>query len=698
MRSSGKSGAGLLGRTLLLLALAAPSCRAPAGKTAPAVPDLDVVLVTIDTLRADSVGFLGGSRGATPNLDRLAAEGVVFTDAHAHNVLTLPSHANILTGLYPSSHGVRANEGFRLDPSFPTLATWLKSRGYATGAFVGGFPLDSRFGLARGFDIYDERYPEGPGSAEFVLPERPAADVVKAAMAWFAGAAGRPRFLWVHLYDCHVPYRPPAPYDRLFAGDAYSGEVASVDAALAPLIQLLERKSASTLLVVTSDHGEALGDHGEETHGLFAYEATLRVPLLLWSPGRLETARDTGMARHIDLAPTVLEAVGLPLPPSLPGTSLRNPPEKRGRTSYFEALSASYERGWAPLKGALGGGMKFIDLPLPELYDLGADPREARNLISQQKETARALKASFPAERGQAAPASATEEQVAKLRSLGYLAGRTEPKRSYGPEDDPKNLVGLDTALHRLVDFQAKGDLVSAMAIASELIAQRPSMPAGYEYLSALQAERGNPAAAVRTLEAAHRKNLLDERLQSRLALLSSEIGDTRRASALLEPLASSENPDVMNALGIVRARANRVPEAIAAFRAALRVHSANAAAYQNIGITCLNAGKLPEAEEALDRALALNDRLPRAWNARGVALEKRGRSEEAMASWHRAVALDGSQMDAWLNLALVAEKRGETRNQQEALRQFVARAPAALYAGDLARARKTLARLSRQR
>ena len=215
---------------LVLLASGLAGChRATPSNPFAGVANPDVVLVTLDTFRADAAGFAGNKRVSTPNLDHLAAEGIVFTQAHAHNVVTLPSHANILTGLYPYEHGVRDNQGFRLSDSIPTLATLLKAKGYATGAFIGGFPLDSRFGLSRGFDVYDERYLEGLGSDQFVFPERRAADVVAAARTWFDGAAGHPRFLWVHLYDCHGPYKPPPPFDAEYAEEPYLGEVAGVD-------------------------------------------------------------------------------------------------------------------------------------------------------------------------------------------------------------------------------------------------------------------------------------------------------------------------------------------------------------------------------------------------------------------------------------------------------------------------------------
>src|SRR5262252_2025903 len=353
-----------------LLFLAAACGRSPEAHspTAAAGPP-DVVLITSDTLRADAPGFGGGHRARTPNLDRLAREGVAFTGVHAHAVVTLPSHASILTGLYPDQHGIRDNDGFRLAADVPTLATLLSARGYATAAIVAAFPLDGRFGLSRGFDVYDQSYPVEGGQTDFAVPERPAREVVATARTWYASSRGRPRFLWVHLYDCHFPHVPPPELAAEFSDDPYAGEVTGVDAALAPLLDDVRASATPTLLVATSDHGEALGDHGEQTHGLFAYEATLKVPLVLWGFPRLAKDVANIPAGHVDILPTILEAARVPAPAGLPGRSLLSAPD-RGRILPFEALTASLTRGWAPLRGAIGRGWKYIDLPLPELYEV----------------------------------------------------------------------------------------------------------------------------------------------------------------------------------------------------------------------------------------------------------------------------------------------------------------------------------------
>jgi len=676
----------------LLLAVVLAGCRRP-GAVSPG-PARDVVLVTIDTLRADAPGYAGDSRVATPQLDRIAREGRMFTEAHAQNVVTLPSHVNILTGLYPFQHGVRDNDGFRLDPKVPTLATFLKARGYATAAFIGAFPLDARFGLAKDFDVYDQHYPEGVGPYDFVMSERPASEVVAGALRWWNAPAAGPRFLWIHLYDCHAPYRPPPPFDRQYAGDPYRGEVAGVDAALAPIFDALRSAKAPPLLVVTADHGESLGDHGELTHGLFAYEATLHVPLLVWSPGTVPAGADTRLARHVDIVPTVLAAIGTEKPAGLPGTSLLGPPPGPKETSYFEALSSNLNRGWAPLRGEIGGGAKYIDLPIPELYALDSDPGEKRNLFSTDDARVRSLRNALPPDAGKMSARAVSSEERARLQSLGYLSGSASPKASYGPADDPKNLVAMDAAIHELVDLFQRGRIDEALRRAAGVVRERPSMRTGYDFLAFLQAQAGNDAAAIATLEAADRRGLIDGPLRARWGLLCAESGRADDALRVLAPLSGSRDPDALNAVGIALATAGRPKEAIAKFEEAAAADPRSGQAWQNIGITRLQAGDVPGALEAFSRALSINDRLPRAWNAQGVAQMRSGKAAEAIDSWKKAVALDRNQFDALFNIALVAHGIGDDADSRAALEDFIARAPSARYGPDIARARRLLAEL----
>jgi len=669
-------------------------CSRPASDDAPAAaaretavsPVRDVVLVTIDTLRADATGFSGNRKASTPHLDRLAREGVVFDRARASSVVTLPSHATILTGLYPPDHGVRDNTGFRLDASIPTLATIARERGWATGAFVAAFPLDSRYGLDRGFDVYDDGYAPSGTPGDFAMPERAAPEVVSAALAWWGAQKGRPRLLWVHLYEPHAPYRPAPPFGEKFRDEPYLGEVSAADAALGPLFDALGPARDETLAVVTSDHGESLGEHGEATHGLFAYEATLRVPLVVWAPGTLSPRRDEAAARHVDLLPTILERAGLPVPAGLPGRSLATPAAGEPQSTYFEAMSASLNRGWAPLSGVVEGGWKLVHLPIPELYDLASDTAEATNLFGSRRDVARRLQALLPKPRTAAAkaPSVAGGEEARRLLSLGYLSASGRSAPAWTPENDPKSLVGVNAKIHGAIELYQEGRAGEAAAAARAIVRERPAMSVGYELLSFLLDETGRRGEAVETLAAARKLGLASEAMQVRLALLLSEGGRAADALGVLTPLSGSEDPDTKNAIGIALADAGRLEEALGVFAGILARDPRDPVARQNAGIAFLKGERVNDAVRSLDAALAINERLPLAWNARGVAKAKLGDFREASRSWERAAALDPRQFDALFNLGVTARRR-------DALERFVRTAPPARYRAEIASARRLL-------
>jgi arylsulfatase A-like enzyme/Flp pilus assembly protein TadD len=686
------------GTALLLVVLASVDCRdhpkagGPETSASESVRP-DVLLVTIDTLRADSLGFAGNRKIETPVLDRLAAQGMVYRNAHAHNVVTLPSHANVLTGLLPYQHGIRDNTGFRLDPTSPTLATLLKAKGYATAAFVGAFPVDSRFGLSRGFDVYDDRYPRGLSRLDFEMPERPASEVVPAALAWWNEKRTEPRFLWVHLYDPHAPYRPPPPFAERYRSNEYLGEVAATDAALAPLLDPFTSGAANpALVIVTSDHGEALGDHGEETHGLFAYEATLHVPLVVWFRGKVSPGSSAEPVRHIDIAPTVLAAAGVEKPAELHGSSLLEKPPAP-RETYFEAFSTALNRGWAPLRGVIGEGKKFVDLPVPELYDLAQDPAEKSNLAVAQSDVVRRLARVLPAESalGHARRPDASAEEVAKLRSLGYISGSAAVKAQYSVADDPKNLVSIDRQLHECVDLYQRGKLGEAIALGRAVLRERPGMEAGYENLGFLLRRADRTEEALRVYRDAVERDVAGEELRSHYALALSESGRSNEAIAVLRPLASSTDPETWNALGIVLSDAGRSAEAAKAFERALAQDPGFVEAVQNQGIVRLRADDLAGARDLFRKALAQDDKLPRAWNGLGVALARLGDERGAIEAWDRAVALDPGLYDALFNIGLTAGKNGMRREARAALERFVATAPPGVYRADIARARGLL-------
>lgn len=647
-------------------ALAVGSCSFLGGGTAAITPnpDRNVLLVTIDTLRADAPGSYGG-RAATPNLDRLAAHGARFDFAHAHAVVTLVSHASMLTGRYPYEHGIRDNTGYRLAPSTPTAASLLKARGFGTAAFVGGFPLDHRFGLGAGFDLYDDRMTTG-SSADVTERERPADVVVASALRWIDKQPGK-WFTWVHVYDPHEPYQPPAAFASRFPSDPYLGEVSWTDAALGPLLERLGALPRPTLVIVTGDHGESLGDHGERTHSLFAYESTLRVPLIIAevSPGR-DDSRVRGIvittpARHVDLLPTILTASGSAVPAGLPGAPLLDTiASGRGadRPSYFEAMSAAVTRGWAPLRGVLVGGEKFIDVPIVEMYDLSSDPGERNNVVNARGDRARVLSETLK-QFNVAPPARArleTAETIERLRSLGYIGGGSATVREkYTEADDPKRLVEIEQMLTKAGDAVRAGRGDEAIDIYQAVIARRPDTEDAYRKLALAYWQAGRPRLAIDTLETALRNGVTQSEVRIKLGQYLAESGDAAKAIALLEKDAGRD-PDALIALGNAYLVAGRVGDGLRTFTTLLTLDPNNGLAYQNIGTAHLQAKDYQAAEASLRRALQLDPSLAGAYTALGVVLASTGRKAEAIDAWTRAAAMGDANAAA--NLRLVSRAR----------------------------------------
>ena len=654
----------------------------------------DIILVTIDTLRADSVGYAGNAKVKTPFLDRMAGEGIVFTNAHAHNVVTLASHTNILTGLYPFQHGVRDNSGFKLDPKIPTVATMLKGSGYTTGAFVGAFPLDSRFGLNHGFDVYDDNYGKGAGSMDFEIQERPAGAVCDAATRWWQANEGKKRFLWIHVYDPHAPYRPPEPFLTQYASDAYLGEIAYVDDALGKALGPILSANPNTLLIVTADHGEARGDHGELTHGLFAYESTLKIPLLVREPGKAQHRVENGYVRHIDIVPTILEHAGVKKPAELLGAVLDE--TVTSRDSYFESLSATLNRGWAPLTGVIHKEEKYVELPIAELYDLPRDPAEKNNLRAERRRDvaeARGLLSAMQPEIKAAQGKTSAEEEKSFI-GLGYITGSAKAKKSYIAADDPKNLVGLDNKMHDVVDAYENHDLERALKLAREVVSERPDMSAGRQLLAFILQQRENIGDAITNLRAAIGTGQETEDLRVQLGLLLTEQGKVDEAVQVLAPLAKGTNPDALNAYGIALADQGKLDEAAQQFQRVLQGDPGNAPAYQNLGIVAARRDDLQGAMTSLTHALELNPRLPLALNTLGVVYARQSDFPHAVEMWNRAVDIDPRQYDALFNIGLVEGRAGHMAQAKAALTRFVNTAPKERYENDIATARQALASL----
>jgi arylsulfatase A-like enzyme/Flp pilus assembly protein TadD len=476
--------------------------------TPPAEPPVrpSVILVTLDTTRADHLGCYGAARAATPTLDALARGGVRFEQALSPAPLTLPAHTSLLSGRVPRRHGVRDNAGFKLDPQVPLLTERLAAVGYTTAAFVSAAVLDRDAGLSRGFAIYDDNVRVGDPQA-FDYQERAASQTIDAALSRL-DELKPPYFLWVHLYDPHLPYVPPEPYASRFPDRPYDAEIAFMDAQLGRLLAAVKRRGTTRYVVVAGDHGEGLGEHGEDGHGVFVYQATQRVPLIVTGPGVPLGTTVTSNVGLVDVAPTILDllklapldnADGRTLVPLIHGAR-PTPPDYE-----METLYPSLAYGWAPLRALRAGAYKYIAAPRPELYELPTDPRESRDLLQHNADraTARAAEIALALDRLTrddtgivAADDAASHERREKLSSLGYVSGASAPQEGgIDPKDGVKLLADLDAA-RRAVQL---GDPKEAIEPLKRLLAKNPGNVSARLVLGQAQLAAGGADDAIAT-------------------------------------------------------------------------------------------------------------------------------------------------------------------------------------------------------
>ena len=536
-----------------VLALLAAGCQ-----RSEEIPPERVVLITIDTLRADRVGCYGSQHTRTPEIDTLAAQGVRFDAAISPAPLTLPAHASLMTALDPPRHGVRHNSIHRLGAGPATLAEQLRGAGFATAAFVGALVLDARFGLARGFDVYDDRM-ERRSSATVGYAERRGDSVVDAALHWLGSAPER-FFLWVHLYDPHTRYDPPPGFAAAYPTDPYAGEIAFADAQFGRLLAgIRSRWGASGLLVaLTSDHGESLFEHGEPTHSYTVYDATQRVPLLLAGAGLPEGAVYESQVRLVDVAPTLLSAAGADPIPDADGRDLAplvRGHERDDRTAYVETLATHFDFGWSPLLGIRTGRYKYVRAPRAELYDLLEDPEETNNLASEQPERVTRLEAALAHRLERSRPSEIVEidpADRARLRSLGYVVptGGAVLADAAGDGPDPKDEIALLGRMLRAETLMNRGRAAEAL---DELRTAQSPGPA----LAALRAAIAYNAGEAE-LAAREARRVLDAepgRLDMRIVLARAlEAGDDAAAArAVFESVVALDSEHVMAWQGIAR-------------------------------------------------------------------------------------------------------------------------------------------------
>ena len=633
----------------------------------------NVLLVTIDTLRADRLGAYGYRGARTPILDRLAAEGARFSDATAHAPLTFPSHVSILTGRYQAAFGVRLNGMTPLPETAVTLAERMKAAGYRTAAVVGSVILEGSYGLDQGFDLYDDRIAVTPAATVAIADlQRSAADVTAAAGRWLAGqAAGgaqsAPWFLWAHYYDPHLPYSPPPKYAAMVAGRSYDGEVAFVDAELGKLLGWIDRQR--TLVIVTADHGEALGEHGEPDHGFFLYDSTLHVPLIMAgarggrSAGHAIAPRViTEQVRSIDIVPTVAELVGLARDTGADGVSLAPLLDGQSRKDVPVSLAESwYPRlhfGWSELRSARVGEWKFIAAPRPELYDLRTDRAEQRNVARDRSAVAGRLASEVarlsspgpgdPSAGRASPPLQPDAATVERLQALGYV-GTFAPVTSGSSTENP---------LDHVAEYRAYRDLFSRA-------------------LTLLEQQR--PAAAAAILQRLVKTNV--RAFEAHLYLGNAYAAQAKTDAALAEyDVAAMLNPAVaMPHFEAAKVFSARGEHQTAADRCMLGLNNEPRSFYgrYTLGVVYQKAGRWPEALAAFSRAVEINDRDPRAHGNLAGAAMRTGDLDRAAAHFERLIELNHQVAPAQFNLGVIAARKGNTVEAARRYRLALAADPA---------------------
>ena len=628
----------------------------------------NVLLVTIDTLRADHVGSYGYQRASTPAIDGLAARGVRFATAVAHAPLTGPSHASILSGQTPLGHGFRNNSGYVMAPQVRMAAEDFRQAGYRTAAFVSGFPLDRRFGLDRGFETYDDRLPKGNDRRRTPYVERFADATTDAVLRWLdtsvpSSAAERsPWFVWVHYYDPHAPYEAPGPLGERFRQSPYDGEVAFVDSQLTRVLQELDKRNvtSNTLVLVTADHGESLGEHGEGTHGIFVYDATLRVPWVMAGPQIPPGRVSLTVARSVDVLPTLLDYAGLPGRTDVDGRSLRpaaDGQEMSDAPAYAESLYPELELGWAPLHAWRTEEYKFIKAPRPELYDLKGDAAESKNRISDQptraSDSAAKLEAALRRPTPTASAPSVDPEAAERLRALGYASGGRPARRTDAALRDPKDGVRLLPRLNRGMSA-ARTDPELAIRELSAVIQEDPGLFMARRTRAVAYAAAGRHDLAVADLRVLDKEGQLTPEDAIVLGDNLRSAGRLEEASLILER-AQRETPTFpqpLISLAEVRIQERKYDDAAALCERVLKMVPDHIEALRRLGDLALLREDLSAAGARYARIVEVDPGDIAAISKLGVVRMRTGRQDEGIRLFRQAVERDPRNAEALLYLA----------------------------------------------
>ncbi len=649
---------------------------------------LNILLVTLDTTRWDRLGAYGDREAQTPNLDRLAAEGILFEQAITSAPLTLPAHSTLFTGMLPPRHGVRDNGGYVLDARHPTLASMLKTSGRATGAFVGAFVLDSKWGLNQGFDTYVDRFDVSKyKSISLGDVARRADEVVENALPWLDQHAGRPFFAWLHFYDAHSPYDPPEPFRSRFRDKPYAGEISFVDHQLGRVLQWLDTRGLKerTIVVVIGDHGESLNEHGEGTHGLFIYDATTRVPFIVRTPFvNLAGRRIKSTVRSEDVLPTLLDMLGQQVPDGVEGTTLV--PLMTGQApdlnldAYSESLYARNHYGWSELKSLRSGRFKYIATTKPELYDLERDPDERVNLYAERRSLAETManelqKLAVEQAAAAAGPSAVDPETRERLAALGYIGSFSQAPRPAGQAlPDPKDKIDIFNLMTSAHEANGKADPKAAITRLRTVVEMDPNILDAWIMLGNEYFRAHDFTSAVTQYQRALQINPDYDLAIVNLAGAYRALGDHSAAIVGYERYLQKDpkNAWVRYQLGELFVDLDQLDKAESAFRQALTDDTRVASARNALGVVAFKRGDLARAEEEIRAALGQKADVKLAHFNLALVAEQRGDLQTAAREYQTEIDTQANAFKAAFNLGKVQEQIGNPAAQEAAFRRSI--------------------------
>ncbi len=661
---------------------------------------MNLLVITLDTTRADRIGAYGYQGVETPTIDRLAREGILFEHTMAVAPLTLPAHCSIFTARFPPEHGVRDNGGFFLAPNQLTLASVLERRGFQTGAVVGAYVLDGKWGINQGFDTYIDQF-DLPASGGFGLGEvqRPGNEVVDRALPWLEKVKDQRFFAWIHFYDPHAPYEPPEPFRTRYAEHPYLGEIAFMDSQIARIVEFLDRQGLTekTVIAVIGDHGESLSQHGEGTHGFFIYESTTRVPFIIRAPfERLRGRRVADPVRSVDLMPTVLDLLGIPPPPNIAGVSLialmTGTRKSLDLEGYAEALYPLHHFGWSEMRAWRSGRYKMIDAPRPELYDLDRDPHETTNLYGEHRTLADGMIARLrqqekdaPGAEAASTPAPEIDTDTrARLAALGYVGSFVATvSSSQTDRADPKDKIELFNLMVEAREMRhdeknSERSVERAIALYQRVVAADPKVIDAWFNLGNLHGRLEHYDEAIKYFKRALELKPDYDLPVINLANVYRQMGRDDAALAGYEHYLTIDpkNAHVRYQVGEIYLDKGDEARAAENFRLAIDIDPREASARNAIGVIAFKHGDLATAEREVRAALEIKKDVRLAHYNLALFAEERNDLASAEVEYRKELDLHADAFKASFNLSRLYEKMGNQSAQIATLKQAVEQNP----------------------